>query len=248
MPGVLDWLKAQNAPADVIADAERGVMMHKDYTAKTQQLAYLVGQLQGQQQQQAPANAPRRHVDQVFEALGDDENGKALRSLFGPVVEAIYQDVDGTVGQENRQLKEALTRMMQSTRAKDALKEALVPKFGDKILAVLPELERHATQELLAGRPVYAEQALWDLFPDKATAALHEKQQQEEKQRQRSTLGGFEHVSRTSPPSGGAGGFGGAPPVAAAAGAGAPPKPDFDPVSMYHEIRDLIGTPASAGA
>lgn len=247
MSGFLEWLKANNAPAEVIADAERGSMMHRDYTQGTQRLAYLMGQLQAQQQQQAPANAPKRRVDEVFESLGEDEHGQALKRLFGPVVDAIYQDVDGTIGQENRQLKELMNRMLQSTQAKEALKKALVPKFGDKIAEVLPELEAHVTNELLAGRSVYAEQTLWDMFPDKATAALYEKQQNDEKQRQRSTMGGFEQVSRTSPPSGSAGGYGGAPVAAPVAGA-APQKPAFNPVAEYHEIMDLIGAPASAGA
>lgn len=252
----LDYLKRSGAPADVIAEAEqaeRERMMQRDYTQKTQQIAererqlsFLAGQLQAQQGVQA---GPQRKVDEALARLGDDESGAALRKVLGPVLQAVYEDVDSRYGRETQQLKQALGLVVQQGELSGKLREALVPKYGDKINDVLPKIEQVARQALYNGQSVNPEQILWDVAADVAARARVEKDEQEARARQRNTLAGFEQVHRTSPP-----GSGGSQPlqqgVGVPTGPGVPAKPAFDPAAMYLDIREEIdaGRGAASGA
>jgi len=261
----LEYLRQTNAPPHVIADAEQAEserMMQANYTQKTQalaererQVAYALGQVQAMQQNAGAApSGPKRHVDQAMAQFGDDEHGQTLKAVLGPLVNAIYQDVDETLGSENRQLRQALGLVVQGGQIKERLESDLIPKYGEGVREVFPALEKAARERLYQQQPVHLEQTLWDLAPDKAAEFKTRKQQNDEKQRQRQTMSGFESMSRTTPPMAGAG-YGayvpapGGPGGAAGQAAGAVPAPPvWDAVREYGEIREMMASGALAGA
>lgn len=242
----LEWMRQQGAPAEVIAEAERAErerMMQQDYTRKTQelsekerQLAFLAGQIQSQQ---GTAGGPRRKVDEVLASYANNADGQAVAQYLQPLVDAIYQDVEGRFGTETQQLREVMSLVAQRTELSDRLKQELLPKYGEGVLEALPKVEQKAREALYNRQSFNPEQLLWDVAGDVAAKARQTKEDNEAKARQRSTLAGFEQVSRTSPPA-----SGGALAMQQATGPQGGPSasaPAFDPAATYLQIMEEIG-------
>lgn len=236
---ILDWMRKNGAPAKVLADAEKSLMMQSDYTQKTQALAekeralaYYAGQLQGQVQQKDGGAASGSKLDKYLSELGEDESGQTLRNLLGPGFQALREDF----GQENQQLKRALVFMQKMNEVKGRLEDDLVAKYGEPIRATFPKVQAKIQERLFQGQEVHPEQALWEVDEAAARQALLDKQTKTSEQKTRETLGGFESVRHTSPGMGGAGGLS---TDSVVEGSGKPKEFDFE--SLYHEIAGDLG-------
>lgn len=214
MGTLLDYLKKQGAPADVLLEAEekeKGFLRQEDYTRKMQELSsqreqvsFLAGKMQQLQGAGPDSGAAQSAIQRYLSELGDDESGTTLRGVLGPALEAVVQEIQGTQGKEVHQLKRALVVMHKQTQLDEAFEKDLVGKYGPEVRKVFGDLKAKATQELLAERSVNPEQLLWELDGSLARDLISKQGSAARDRDVQDTTEGFQRGRRTTPPMDGA--------------------------------------------
>lgn len=173
-PKFIAWLKSNNAPGEVIAEAEKGFLRQQDYTRKTQelsevekQLAYYMGRSEGGGGSNG-SSKPKGAVDEFLDGLRGTDFGDQVLPLLEGLSKATRADIERELGQQVSAVQRDVQGVRLNSQLERYLEESMVPQFGEGVRELWPEIRSEAERRLARGEHVVPENLLWSLNPERA--------------------------------------------------------------------------------
>jgi hypothetical protein len=199
--GVLDHLGQYGVPKALVEQINAGFMRQEDYTRKTQEiaverekLAFGLGQMTAQQQQQG--GAPQNEFEKLMGRFDPEQHGPAIE-LLREALTAFKKDMMQELGPQLQQVQLGMRRQDWSREVEAAFAEELVPRYGRKALEKLEAVKAEAISRASKGIGVKPGALFVEMFPDDALKLRQGQQTAERQKHDAQHMEGFHELTST---------------------------------------------------